>query len=75
MFIHYRQLLNDNDLEEKRRNEREQLDEQRGQQHMADRPPVAPDRGQEPAKPEGRGIDARTREAPRDENQMRHDLR
>ena len=65
------QHLVDDDLEEQRRDEREELHEQRGEQHMAERPPVAPDRGQEPAQPEGLRIDAGTGEAPGDEDHQR----
>ena len=46
------QHLVDDDLEEKRRQQREDLDEERGQQDLAERPAIAPDRREEPAEAE-----------------------
>lgn len=59
-----RQHLVDDDLEEKRRDQCEELDEQRCDQHMSEGAAVAPDRRQEPAKTECCRISARSAEAP-----------
>ena len=58
----------DDELEEERARKREQLHEERGDQHMRERPAVAQDRGPEPAKAEAVGIRSRPAEPPGDEN-------
>ncbi len=70
-----RQDLVDNDLKEKRCHEREDLNEQRRQQHMPDRAPVAPDRGQNQRKPNVSRINAAAGEPACNENRARQDLR
>jgi hypothetical protein len=67
-FVH--QHLVDHDLEEEWGDQREQLDEQRGGQHMRQRPAVAPDRGEEPAEAEGPGVGARPAHAPRNQDEL-----
>lgn len=47
-----RQNLVDDHLEEQRRHQRKDLDDEGGDQHMAEGTPIAPDRRQEPAEPE-----------------------
>ena len=58
----------DDELEEERARKREQLHEERGDQHMREGPAVAQDRGPEPAKAEAVGIRSRPAEPPGDEN-------
>ena len=64
------QHLVDHDLEEQGRHEREHLHEERRQQHVGERFPVAPKRGQEPAKPEGLRVEAGARDLAPDEQQF-----
>ena len=64
------QDLVDDDLEEQGRHEREDLDEERGPQHVGQRFPVTPEGGQEPAKPEGLRVEAGTGDLAPDEQQF-----
>jgi hypothetical protein len=56
----------DDHLEEQGRRESENLHEQRGGQHMAERTAITPDRGQEPAHAELARIDAGAADPARD---------
>ena len=68
------QHLVDHHLEEQRRHEGEELDEERGQQHVGQRSAVAPDRGQEPAEAEALRVVADAPDPAADEQQLRLDL-
>ena len=66
--------LVDHDLEEQRRHQGEDLDEERGQQHVGERLAVAPDRRQEPAEAEALRVEARAADLAADEQQLRLDV-
>ena len=61
------QHLVDDDLEEQRRRQRENLNEKRRGQHMAERTAISPERRQEPADAERARADARAADPARDE--------
>jgi len=63
------QHLVDDHLEEQRRDEGENLHEERSDQHMGERLAVAPQRGREPQEAEGARIDSGAAELPRHEDQ------
>ncbi len=63
----------DHHLEEQGRRESENLHEQRGGQHMAERTAIAPDRGQEPAHAELARIDAGAADPASDEKRLAAD--
>ena len=62
------QHLVDDHLEEQRRDEAEDLQEQRGDQHVAERPAVSPQRGQEPPESEGFRVRTLAAESPRQQD-------
>ena len=64
------QHLVDDELEKDWRRKREKLHEQRGDEHMGERAPVAQNRGPEPAEAERVGIDARPAEPARDQDEF-----
>jgi hypothetical protein len=64
------QHLVDDKLEEDWRRERENLHEQRGDEHVGERAPVAQNRGEEPAEAERVGIGARSAEPARDQDEF-----
>src|SRR5438270_4233166 len=66
-----REYLVDDDLEEDRRDKREYLHEERGEQHMRERLAVAPDRGQKPAEAERLGVVAFATETAGDQHDDR----
>ena len=68
------QDLVDHHLEEQGRDEREDLHEEGGDEHMDERLAVAPQGRREPAEAEGARVDAGAEEASRDEDDDRIDL-
>ncbi len=68
------QHLVDHHLEEQRRRESENLHEQRGRQHMAERTAIPPDGGQEPAHAELARIDAGAADPASDEQRLPADV-